>query len=78
MQTSKFEVALAMALELSDEDRRKLVELIDESLPQVSGENGYDPTDVADWNRRLAEYRTGRSIATPVDEVMAKLRRKYG
>jgi putative addiction module component (TIGR02574 family) len=77
MQNTKLDAALAVALELPDEDRRRLVGLICESLPEDADDTEYDPAQISEWNRRLEEYRAGRTQAVSTEEVLARVRKKY-
>lgn len=77
MQNPKLDTALAVPLDLPDEDRRKLVGLICESLPEDTDDTEHDPAQIAEWNRRLEEYRAGRSRSVATEEVLARVRKKY-
>ena len=66
---------------LSADDRAALAEYLIRSLP-VPGEEVSEEEAEAAWaaelNRRLADYESGKVQGIPGDEVMRRLREKYG
>jgi putative addiction module component (TIGR02574 family) len=73
MQRTNFEAAVAVALDLPEEDRRKLADLIYDSLPEDADEIGC-AADVAEWNRRVEAIDSGRAGTFSADEVSANAR----
>ncbi|HVW38254.1 MAG TPA: addiction module protein [Pirellulales bacterium] len=65
---------LHQALSLSPEDRAFVVSELEHSLEQ---DRPSSEAFLAALRRRSAAYRSGATMARPVDEVLADLRRKY-
>ncbi len=72
---------LNSALSLPETERRELRDALQDSLPDHDGELSPDDWEEA-WadeiNRRVAEIRAGTVTMIPAEEVMARLKEKYG
>ena len=67
------------ALALSQEDRGDVAHVLWQSLPSMYGLFGEDdPELIAELNRRIADFESGKTKGIPHEEVMARLKEKYG
>jgi|GEM_PF-1146083 len=67
------------ALALSRDERSSLIRLLWQGLPPMSGQfRENDPAFVAELNRRAAELESGTVKGIPHEEVMQRLKEKYG
>jgi putative addiction module component (TIGR02574 family) len=69
---------LAEIMELSEDERRELVEELFESLPQASADFVLTEEQKAELDRRMEEHRRDPSSAVPAEEVIASLRSRFG
>ena len=69
---------LAEIMELSEDERRELVEELFESLPEASADFALTEEQKAQLDRRLEEHRRDPSSAVPAEEVIASLRSRFG
>jgi putative addiction module component (TIGR02574 family) len=67
------------ALAFSDCDRGDLVHLLWQTLPSMFGIFGHDdPEFIAEINRRIADIESGKEKGIPHEEVMRRMKEKYG
>jgi putative addiction module component (TIGR02574 family) len=65
------------ALQLPVEDRMQLMEALHESV-MISEEREIEQAWLEEAERRYQDWKAGRAHSVPGEEVMARLRQKYG
>ena len=65
----------AEAMKLPPDERAELAERL---LSSVAPEAGLHPAWEAEIEQRLRDHDEGRVVAAPLDEVLARVRAKYG
>lgn len=77
--TAQGEDLCQRALSMSREERSDLAQLLWQGLPSMYGLFGEnDPAFLAELNRRMAELESGTVKAIPAEEVLQRLKEKYG
>jgi putative addiction module component (TIGR02574 family) len=68
---------LAEIMRLPDDERRKLVEEVEESLPPEEYDFSLTPEQAVELDRRLEEHRRDPASAIPFEQVIAALRSRF-
>ena len=67
------------ALAMPHNDRLDITHLLWQSLPSMYGLFGEDdPEFIAELNRRIADMDSGKTVGIPHEEVMRRMKDKYG